>query len=160
MIPTLTSCICRYYAGSTASVSESGEHLRDCVCAVMAHCNSDAGVGKSPSQDVFAVAGTLHPSPHRRPHGISLAVFLKDVLTAQPPRDPNRAEPIARTAQLRILVREKPLGCHAPAVRSCHFGDLSVPFQRRQFVFLADLIDGLEDALFDRLPTLRATRQS
>src|ERR1700675_2866681 len=140
--------------------SERGEHLRNRVRAVAADRHADAGMRESPSQDVFAVAGTLHPSPHRRPHGISLSVFLKDVLTAQPPRDPSRAEPIARTAELRILVREKPLRRHAPAVRSCYFGDLSVPLQRLQSIFLADLIDRLEDALLDGLHVLRITRQS
>jgi hypothetical protein len=35
-----------------------------------------------------------------------------------------------------------------------------MPFQRRQFVFLADLIDRLENALLDRLLVLPITGQS
>lgn len=105
------------------------------------------------------MTGTLHPSPHCRPHRITLAVLFKDVLAAQPPRYSGRAETITRIAEMGIFVREESLGCHPCTVRSRHFGNLCVPFQRRQFVFLADLIDRLENALLDRLPVLRITGQ-
>jgi hypothetical protein len=37
--------------------------------------------------------------------------------------------------------------------------DFRIPFQCRQFIFLPDLINGLENTLLDRLRALRITRQ-
>src|SRR4029077_11322676 len=94
MIPTFTSCIFRYYAGSAASPSEAvesecREHLRDGVPAIAPDRHADARVGEFPGQDVLAVAGALHPSADGRLHWISLAEFFENVLAAPPPGDPS-----------------------------------------------------------------------
>jgi hypothetical protein len=158
MMPTFTSCISRYYAGSAVSPSERGEHLRDGVPAIVPYGHANAGVGEFSGQDVLAVAGALHPAPNGRLHRISLAIFFENVFTAPPPGDSGRAKAIVWASELGILVREKSFGDHALAVRSRDIGDLRTPFQGRQSIFLANLIDRLENALLDGLRMLRIAR--
>jgi hypothetical protein len=120
--------------------------------------DTDAGVGEFSGQNVLAVAGALHPAPNGRLHRISLAIFFENVFTAPPPGDSGRAKAIVWASELGILVREKSFGDHALAVRSRDIGDLRTPFQGRQSIFLANLIDRLENALLDGLRMLRIAR--